>query len=264
MPTPRSSGWHVFLAGSLFVTSLGLMSPAVAEETAAPSLEDAALSTIEGEILETTTDGMEIYYSEGSVIVADPEANIEETQVFATELEIALDDPTLENVEVVVGELSEIGDDLVSTTTTGAEFVPASYVLSPAAVAGPSAGYNLKCSMPNYQFSDSNGTFNIRNNCRYSVVNWSYFLSLGLKRIVVSNLNEAGMSWYKMNMSIPMPRNSPHRNVPENYVFHGTLNPAYNGQRIKYNDTITFRTKIGNSYGNGTLTISGYNVGLVG
>ena len=92
-----------------------------------------------------------------------------------------------------------------------------------------------------------------------AVTNWSVRLSDGIRARIVGNVNEDGMWWWRNG--VRQSRNAPHPSRSKYYVFHGTLNPMWNGDLITYQDYISFRHNIG-SGGRGSVLFAGqYRVG---
>ena len=81
---------------------------------------------------------------------------------------------------------------------------------------------------------------------------WGFQISYATQAIIVSNVTERGMSWWR-NGSFAG-QNAPHT-VPKDYQFHGTFNPVYAGNDIDYSDYMTFRHNVG-SGGTGSLTVA--------
>ena len=73
--------------------------------------------------------------------------------------------------------------------------------------------------MGNYRFSDTNGAFQIRNNCLYNNANWSYQISRMLAGQITSNVR--------------------------------------NYETVTYGDQLSFRVLIGGRAGSAVLTIGG-------
>lgn len=103
--------------------------------------------------------------------------------------------------------------------------------------------------------SDSNGRFDAQYTCyaTYGVVAWGFQLSVGVQSIVVGNVNERGLSWWRNGAA--MPQNAPHT-VPASYHFHGTMSPTYNPCHVDYQDYLTFRHNVGPG-GTGSVTFAG-------
>lgn len=103
--------------------------------------------------------------------------------------------------------------------------------------------------------TDSNGQFDAQYTCyaTYGVVAWGFKLSAGVQAIVVGNVSERGLSWWRNGAA--MPQNAPH-NVPASYHFHGTMSPTYNPCHVDYQDYLTFRHNVGPG-GTGSVTFAG-------
>lgn len=126
--------------------------------------------------------------------------------------------------------------------------------VSPPLVHGPALNQNISCKIGNYRFSDTNGGFQIRNNCLYNNANWSYQISRTLAGKITSNVSESGLVWYKGG--VLQGKNAPHT-VPANYFFHGTMSNVRNHETVTYGDQLSFRVLIGGRTGSAVLTIGG-------
>ncbi|WP_436757264.1 hypothetical protein [Streptosporangium sp. V21-05] len=118
------------------------------------------------------------------------------------------------------------------------------------------AGMPIYCG-GEYSHWDSNGTFTIGYQCLSSKrsLPWGYVIDPQLQWVIVSNVTENGMYWWKNNVS--MPKNASHV-VPKDYHFHGNFNPVAKGNNIHYNDYMTFRVNIpGSGTGTASLTVVG-------
>jgi hypothetical protein len=127
---------------------------------------------------------------------------------------------------------------------------------APAAVQTPS-GLNEYLSCEGYINRTSNeGRFTLAYNCfgGYGTLPWSFRLSPQVQAIVVGNVNEDGLWWWRNG--VRQAKNAPHPNAPRNYLFHGTLNPVYHYNHVQYQDYISFRHNIGPG-GRGSVTIAG-------
>lgn len=93
----------------------------------------------------------------------------------------------------------------------------------------------------------------------YATTQWGLRLSNSARKIIVGNVNEDGMRWWRNGT--PQPKNAPHRNVSKYYVFHGSLSKMWNDDSITYQDYITFLHNVG-SGGTGSVLFAGsYSVG---
>lgn len=82
---------------------------------------------------------------------------------------------------------------------------------------------------------------------------WGYEISAAVQAIIVSNVKERGLSWWRDGAFAG--QNSPHT-VPGDYHFHGNMSPVYSGNEVDYNDYFTFRHNIG-SGGTGSISLAG-------
>ncbi|WP_159705625.1 hypothetical protein [Arthrobacter sp. 18067] len=126
--------------------------------------------------------------------------------------------------------------------------------VAPPLVHGPALNQNISCKIGNYRFSDTNGAFQIRNNCPYNNANWSYQISSLLRGKITSNVSESGLVWYKAG--VRQGKNAPHT-VPANYYFHGTMSNVRNYETVTYGDQLSFRVLIAGRAGSAVLTIGG-------
>ncbi len=103
--------------------------------------------------------------------------------------------------------------------------------------------------------SDSNGTLSLQYACISSsgTLAWGYRISPAVRAIIVSNVSESGLRWWRNGVS--MPQNAPHV-VPKDYTIHGSMTPTYNNNRVEYQDYMTFRHNVG-SGGTGSITWAG-------
>jgi hypothetical protein len=103
-------------------------------------------------------------------------------------------------------------------------------------VPGPAS---LKCGQEYRHTEPSEGTLGFRFQClpSYGVINWDFQLSPAQRaQSPLGNIvNESGMIW-KRNGS-GGGKNGPHPAEPNDYWFHGTLNPVTTGDTISYDDT---------------------------
>ena len=101
--------------------------------------------------------------------------------------------------------------------------------------------------------SDSNGSFHLARVCSLRQLRWDFRISARIKAIIVSPVSETGL-WYWIN-GVRQPRNSPHV-VGKTYIFHGTMSGVDTGERVQYQDYMTFRHNIGGG-GTGSITFAG-------
>jgi hypothetical protein len=131
---------------------------------------------------------------------------------------------------------------------------------SPLTPAAPASVRNMKCNQSDVLFN-SHGRVDLYYKCfpTHAVTQWSIRISTDLQSKIVGQVNEHGMQWWRN--SVEQARNASHLNYPKNYIFHGTLNPMWNGNRITYQDYFTFQHNIG-SGGSGSVVFAGeYTVG---
>jgi hypothetical protein len=103
-------------------------------------------------------------------------------------------------------------------------------------------------------WSDSNGKLSLQYTCTSSYpLAWGFKISAAVQKIIVSNVNEQGLSWWRNG--VRMPQNAQHV-VNKNYQFHGTMNGANPNSKIQYQDYMTFRHNIGPG-GTGSIAWSG-------
>jgi len=128
---------------------------------------------------------------------------------------------------------------------------------TPGGVSTPSTAYYypISCSSGDNLFVDSDGTFGVRNNCPYNVFNWHFRLSSYWQSVATSLVTETGMGWLRNGNS--MPTGARHIE-PADYLFHGTLNPVYEGDKIFYTDHFDFTAEIGGTSGVVDGLIHGY------
>ncbi|MFJ8476334.1 hypothetical protein [Kitasatospora sp. NPDC094011] len=112
----------------------------------------------------------------------------------------------------------------------------------------------VNCSEGNRSFTDRNGTFDVRYNCGYNVVNWGYKVSGALVSIAASTMQETGVRWYKGSTFLG--QNAPH-NVPVSYSLHGTQGGMNSGDLLHWSDTMTFKVNAGGVPGSAHLTVGG-------
>jgi hypothetical protein len=103
--------------------------------------------------------------------------------------------------------------------------------------------------------TNTEGTFTLQYVCftGYGTLPWSFRLSPAVQAIVVGNVNEDGLRWWRNGAS--QPKNAPHSEPPD-YRFHGTMNPVYHNDHVQYQDFLTFRHRIGPG-GTGSVTFAG-------
>lgn len=165
------------------------------------------------------------------------------TPAASSTLEIVFDEPLSK----------ESARDVQSSLGEKSLIQPRSNV-APPLVHGPALNQNISCKIGNYRFSDTNGAFQIRNNCPYNNANWSYQISSLLRDKITSNVSESGLVWYKAG--VRHGKNAPHT-VPANYHFHGTMSNVRNYETVTYGDQLSFRVLIAGRAGSAVLTIGG-------
>jgi hypothetical protein len=120
--------------------------------------------------------------------------------------------------------------------------------------AGPTGGAFLVCNKV-HSFSDSDGTFTFQHRCGGTTGPWGYRLSAGLCSIVISRVNESGMTWTRNGKR--QGKQSPHPGEVCRYQFHGNFNPEHDFDIISYSDNYTFRIDVGGETGSADLNIHG-------
>lgn len=125
---------------------------------------------------------------------------------------------------------------------------------APSAIKGVSAAkrnpYTLRCDK-NPTWHDPRGSLSARFNCHHSTINWGFKISGKVKSVITGPVHEQGVSWWRNGKR--QPRNAGHV-VNKHYHFHGTLKPVRHGDRVQFQDYMTFRVNIGGRPGTGTLT----------
>lgn len=101
---------------------------------------------------------------------------------------------------------------------------------------------------------DANGYFDIAYQCgTRRTLPWGFQLSNAVQAIVVSNVTERGLEWWRNGAFAG--QNAGHV-APKDYRFHGNMGPVYAGNHIDYQDYLTFRHNVG-SGGTGSVTFAG-------
>lgn len=114
--------------------------------------------------------------------------------------------------------------------------------------------WKLACS-DSVTFIDGNGTFDVAYRCGTPrTMPWGYKLSKRVRSIVVGNIHEDGLRWWRNGRS--QPKNSPHV-VPAYYKLHGTMKPVYRKNDVDSQDYIWFRHNIGPG-GRGSVTFAAH------
>lgn len=101
---------------------------------------------------------------------------------------------------------------------------------------GPT-GQNLHCNIVN-NFSDADGSYNVKHDCGSHTAPWGYKISAPLCSTVAGPVNEAGQIWARNGKTQAM--QSPHPAYPCDYPFHGTYNPFYDRDNVAYSDVFTW------------------------
>jgi hypothetical protein len=115
---------------------------------------------------------------------------------------------------------------------------------------GQPTGQVLPCGTTN-TFIDTNGTYTVQHACGSTTASWSYRLSTTACATAAGTVNEAGQTW-ALN-GVTKPKQAPHPGVICRRVFHGTYNPACDGNSIAYSDVITWAVP-----GGGVATLQYY------
>lgn len=87
--------------------------------------------------------------------------------------------------------------------------------------------------------------------CGSATAAWSFRLSTAACATATGTVNEAGQIWALNGAT--KPKQAPHPGVICRYVFHGTYNPAHDGNSIAYSDVITWAV-----HGGGVATLQYY------
>ena len=112
----------------------------------------------------------------------------------------------------------------------------------------------VKCDEANHIFTDRNGIFSVRYQCRHNLVNWGFKVSPKLVAIAVGDMKESGMVWHTATKRLG--HNSNHT-VPVYYQLHGTQRGIKNGDILHWSDRLTFRVNAGGREGTAVLNIGG-------
>lgn len=119
---------------------------------------------------------------------------------------------------------------------------------------GPMAIMNLSCN-DTYAKTTSEGSWEVQYRCfpEYATLPWGFKISSSVKKIIVSNVTEDGLWWWRNGVrQTKLARHV----VPKDYLFHGTMKKVWNGDSINYQDYFTFRHNVG-SGGTGAIAIAG-------
>ena len=104
-------------------------------------------------------------------------------------------------------------------------------------------------------FIDGNGTFDVAYYCgSRRTMPWGYKLSKRVRAIVVGNIHEDGLRWWRNGAR--QPKNAAHV-VSPSYHLHGTMRPVYRKNDVDCQDYITFRHNIGPG-GRGSVTFAAH------
>jgi hypothetical protein len=103
----------------------------------------------------------------------------------------------------------------------------------------------LLCSYGSYAFRDASGNMNLRYNCPFHNINWSWTMSPTLLAIATGACTENGMK-HSVN-GVLKSQNAQHV-IPCNYIFHGTLPRIYNADTVYYSDDIYFPVRGGTAH----------------
>lgn len=137
------------------------------------------------------------------------------------------------SVLTVDGKQTDLGDDPAAVTPNGQP-----------------TGQVLPCGTPN-TFIDTNGTYTVQHACGSATAAWSFRLTTAACATATGTVNEAGQIWALNGAT--KPKQAPHPGVICRYVFHGTYNPAHDGNSIAYSDVITWAV-----HGGGVATLQYY------
>ena len=102
----------------------------------------------------------------------------------------------------------------------------------------------VTCRQGSRDFTDPNMWVNVQNStCVGKGVQWVARPTAAVRKLISSNISEAGMSWWRNGK--PMPRNAPHSNVWKDYKFHGSFRPVTTGDTVRMQDTLKFTVRVG-------------------
>jgi len=112
----------------------------------------------------------------------------------------------------------------------------------------------VKCDKANHVFTDRNGIFSARYQCKLGLVNWGFKVKTKLVTIAVGDMKESGMVWHTATKRLG--QNAPHT-VPVYYHLHGTQRGIKDGDVLHWSDRLTFRVNAGGREGTAVLNIGG-------
>ncbi|RKH64300.1 hypothetical protein [Corallococcus aberystwythensis] len=112
----------------------------------------------------------------------------------------------------------------------------------------------VKCDKANHIFTDRNGIFSVRYNCRFNNVNWGFKVSPKLVTIAIGDMKESGMVWHTATRKLGQ---NGHHTVPIYYQLHGTQGGVKDGDILHWSDRLTFRVNAGGREGTAVLNIGG-------
>ncbi|RKG92815.1 hypothetical protein D7V88_04970 [Corallococcus terminator] len=112
----------------------------------------------------------------------------------------------------------------------------------------------VRCDKANHIFTDRNGIFSVRYNCRFNNVNWGFRVSQKLVAIAVGDMRESGMVWHTATKKLGQ---NGHHTVPIYYQLHGTQGGVKDGDVLHWSDRISFRVNAGGREGTAVLNIGG-------
>lgn len=118
----------------------------------------------------------------------------------------------------------------------------------------PTATTNLSCG-ESFTKVTNEGKWDMKYTCfpTYATTPWSFKISSTVQYIIVSNVTEDGLWWWRNGVrQTKLARHV----VPKDYLFHGTMSKMWNGDSISYQDYFTFRHNVG-SGGTGSIAIAG-------
>jgi hypothetical protein len=119
------------------------------------------------------------------------------------------------------------------------------------AAAGPDKAL-LHCNK-HYQWSDSNGTFEVQHGCRSSWAPWGYTVSDSLCAIAVTPAREWGMLYSRNGVA---QTNGTSHTEWCTYTFHGSFR-ASDYDKVQYHDVITFDVEAGGHHGTAQIDFYG-------
>lgn len=108
----------------------------------------------------------------------------------------------------------------------------------------PFEPFQIACDKKAVQDEPTQGKLDLKLECSpaEAVLDWGFKLAPTLEATVRGVVIDSGMRWFRNGSS--KPANPPHRGAP-NYRFHGSFDPVFVGDNIKFQDTFTWRNNRG-------------------